>query len=535
MSDDTERDSRVDISSNSRADISSNSLLKVNPIKPTFIDTNKKIKQSSSIIRNINNEKNDTKKKDYQMHNIAKQIYDELTEEADIDITGVDIGSLTRMIKEFNVYRFDNDEYKSTKEIILEIISDKNINGGFSIIDIGAIIRQYRLWRRYLPNVELFYAVKCNPHHIILRTLANLGVGFDVASIEEISMAVDAGVDRERDRIIFANPCKREAFISYARSQHVQRMTFDSEDELLKIARLHPTSQLVLRITVDDITTSKQKFGVKFGCPIYDVEKILHFAKFHKLNVIGVSFHVGSNCTDAVSYSNSIKRARVVFEIAKRIGYNFTMLDIGGGFPGSDDENNTVFAEMSSNIQMALKKYFSNIENLRIIAEPGRFFATSTLTHVIRITGKKSILLTDKTDKEYNSLESTEPEDNNVDSHINALADFYTSKTETKSTEDRKVFHYNVDSNVYGMFNNIIFDDAKIDLDLLNEYDETTFKSVVFGETCDSRDTIVYGIDMPELVCGDYIYVKDHGAYTLASASNFNSLPISDPIIIFTF
>jgi ornithine decarboxylase len=457
-----------------------------------------------------------------QIHNIAKQIHEELTEEADIDITSVDIDSLTWMINQYDIARFDNDEYKSIKDIIPKIISDKNILQSFTILDIGSLIRQYRLWRRHLPNVEIFYAVKCNPDPMILRTLANLGVGFDVASAGEINMAIDAidaDSDGKPDRMIYANPCKRSEYISYARSQNVSMMTFDNKNELLKIALLHPTAKLVLRIVVDDITTSKMKFGSKFGCPMYDVKNLLTFAKFHNLNIVGVSFHVGSACLDSDSYFNSIKRARKVFDIAKEVGYQCTILDIGGGFPGTDGDGCASFIDITSRIQSALENFFSDIIDLRVIAEPGRFFAASTMTHVVRIIGKKSIYLTDLSDEDVSLSESRSDR----------------SPKNTTELDLKQIFHYYIDSNFYGVFNNILFDKASVKFHLLNNYDVTLYPSVVFGETCDSLDKIAEGNELPELTIGDYLYVENHGAYTTASASSFNGFPVGKPTYIFTF
>lgn len=502
-----------------------------------------------------------------QINHIAKQIREELTEEADIDITGVDISSLTWMITQHKIARYDNDEYKSIDEIIPTLVTGHNQARSFSILDIGAVIRQYRLWRRYLPEVEAFYAVKCNPDPIILRTLSSLGAGFDVASPEEIEMAIKTEVDRSK--LIYANPCKDERDISYARSQKVDMMTFDNEDELLKIARLHPKAKLILRIVVDDITSSKLKFGSKFGCPMYNVKRILNFAKFHNLNIIGVSFHVGSGCMDGNSYYNAIRRAKAVFNMAKKIGYDFTILDIGGGFPGSGEDLTVKFANMAEQIQNALKTFFSDIESLRVIAEPGRFFATSALTHIVRITGKKQILLGKRYDatrydklatltpeeladldiSAYDSVETPPNEPNNNDqrsefstdasdsTEASAHSDVETSaSTDLKKCENTEtVFHYNIDSSLYGIFNNIIFDKASVTFKLLNSDGGQTYKSVIFGQTCDSLDMIVEGVELPELVCGDLLYVENHGAYTTASASSFNGFSVVSPTYIFTF
>lgn len=504
----------------------------------------------------INNDKNKNKNQ-----YIAKQIREELTEESEIDITSVDIGSLTWMITQYDIARFDNDEYHSIKNIIPKVITNKNDNQAFSLIDIGAIIRQYREWKKYLPNIDIFYAVKCNSDKIILKTLVSLGVGLDVASKGEIDMANNADVSH--DKIIYANPCKGIDHIRFARSQGVSLMTFDNENELLKIALYHPDAKLILRILVDDITKSKMHFGCKFGCPINNVKNLLNYAKFLKLNITGVSFHVGSGCLDPISYSNSIRRAREVFDLAKKIGYEFTILDIGGGFPGisyssnkstnkstndsiNDSINNSTnnvmindtinidsfdesisFADISNVIQQEIKESFGDMPNLRVIAEPGRFFATSALTHVVSITSKKSIW----NGSEYSDNKVDDKLDDKIDNvKVDDKAD---DKVDNKNA---KIFHYYIDSSIYGMFNNQMFDKAQVKFQLLNNYpNDKTYKSVIFGETCDSMDKIAEGIDLPELACGDYLYVENHGAYTNASASRFNGFESPNSVYIFTY
>ena|ERR1700747_2994625 len=431
-----------------------------------------------------------------KVERITNEITKELTETGSIDITKVNITELTAITNEYDIQQFDDEEHKTIRSI-LPTLTSKNGDQAFSIIDMGAIFRRCGVWRAELPNVEPFYAVKCNSDELILKTLASLGVGFDVASKGEISMVTELGI--KRDKIIYANPCKGLDHIQFARSQSIQMMTFDNVDELLKIKLFHPNAQLVLRILVDD-SKSKMPFGSKFGCPMDDVENVLKFAIYHELNVIGVSFHVGSGCMDASAYSEAIIRAKEVFDIAKNdnIGYVFHLLDIGGGFPGVDVEGEISFKEIAKIINEQLEISFNDIENLRIIAEPGRFFATSALTMVTSVTGKKKI-----TEKDGNII-----------------------------------YHYYVNSSLYGMFNNQIFDKGNPQFKLLNDYndnDDKTYKSVIFGETCDSMDKLAIGIELPVLAYGDYIYVENHGAYTLASASDFNGFKVPKVYYIFTY
>jgi len=83
----------------------------------------------------------------------------------------------------------------------------------FYIVDIGILVSQVYQWRRYFPRVEPFYAVKCNPDPVIVKTLAVLGCNFDCASATEIRIVQDAArevlpASRNRPEIIYANPCK---------------------------------------------------------------------------------------------------------------------------------------------------------------------------------------------------------------------------------------------------------------------------------------------------------------------------------------
>jgi len=102
----------------------------------------------------------------------------------------------------------------------------------FYIVDLGILTQKLEQWKRLLPRVEPFYAVKCCPDPVILKTLARFGIGFDCASKGEIQQVVELGVPREN--IIMANPCKGPSHILKAKADGVKKMTFDNFDELEK-------------------------------------------------------------------------------------------------------------------------------------------------------------------------------------------------------------------------------------------------------------------------------------------------------------
>merc|ERR1711976_816304 len=119
--------------------------------------------------------------------------------------------------------------------------------------------------------------------------------------------------------------------------------------------------------------------SMKYGAPPKDCGKLLEAAKQLALNVVGVSFHVGSGCYDATAFSAAVAAARTVFDISKDYGFDFELLDIGGGFPG-DKSAKISFQEICASLRPALDLYFPEGSGTRIIAEPGRYFVASAFT-----------------------------------------------------------------------------------------------------------------------------------------------------------
>ncbi|XP_075057540.1 ornithine decarboxylase [Mixophyes fleayi] len=385
------------------------------------------------------------------------------------------------------------EEGFNARDILEQKINEMSLSDdkdAFYVADLGDIVKKHVRWFKALPRITPFYAVKCNDSKAIVKTLSILGAGFDCASKNEIQLVQSIGVPPER--IIYANPCKQVSQIKYAASCGVEKMTFDSEVELMKVARNHPNAKLVLRIATDD-SKAVCRLSVKFGATLKTSRVLLERAKELNVDIIGVSFHVGSGCTDPQTFVQAVLDARCVFDMGAELGFNMHLLDIGGGFPGSEDVK-LKFEEVTSVINPALDKYFPVDSGVKIIAEPGRYYVASAFTLAVNIIAKK-VMLTEQTG-------SDDEEDSSCE----------------------KTLMYYVNDGVYGSFNCILYDHAHVKpvLQKKPKSDERYYSSSIWGPTCDGLDRIVERFDLPELHVGDWMLFENMGAYTVAASSTFN-------------
>ncbi|KJE98315.1 ornithine decarboxylase 1, variant [Capsaspora owczarzaki ATCC 30864] len=420
--------------------------------------------------------------------------------------------------------------------------ADSEDHEPFYIIDVGQVARKYDQWVAALPRVDPFYAVKCNGDKTILKLLAKLGTGFDCASKAEMDTVLKMGVPA--DRIIYAHPCKMASHVKFASQNNVRMMTFDNEHELHKMKELYPNARLVLRVLTDN-SRSICNLGLKFGAALARVPHMLQLAKDLELDVVGVSYHVGSGCFDAQAFADAVAVAKTVFNIGAELGFKFNLLDLGGGFPGSDNVN-VKFDDIASVLRVALDKHFPAAENkdLHIIAEPGRYFVSASHTLAVSVVAKRTIV-----------LPTTNGETNDANSAANqaamasasacpaAAAAAAMAAAQGRAADGAPTFMYYVNDGVYGSFNCILFDHAVVAprvlvsgnlgvvaMDSDSESDseeraESGFACSIWGPTCDSMDCITKTGRLPELAIGDWLYFEDMGAYTVAASSTFNGFP----------
>jgi ornithine decarboxylase len=350
------------------------------------------------------------------------------------------------------------------------------------VIDHDLIRKNYAEFRRHLPKVQCYFAVKANAEPAIIRTLYRAGASFDVASMPEFMMVYEnikhlpakAQQDFIWDKIIYANPTKPKETL-LALDQYKPLVTYDNPAELEKIKQYAPHAGVVLRLGVAN-TGSQCELSNKFGCqPGEAVDLILEAFKLG-LVVEGLSFHVGSQCTNFQNFVQALNTAAAVMKESRERGHEIKILDIGGGFPAPYNKHVKPFRELARVINAEIDRLFD--KHIQILAEPGRFLVATAATSVARVIGK--------------------------------------------AVREGKPCYY-IDDSVYHTFSGIIFDHCQYHLKSFRKGKAEV--SAVFGQTCDGLDCITQSELLPELEIEDLVYSENIGAYSSASATWFNGFP----------
>jgi ornithine decarboxylase len=348
------------------------------------------------------------------------------------------------------------------------------------VIDHAELRKNFKTFRRYLPRVQPYFAVKAGADPAVVRTLFEQGSSFDVASMPEFQLVyenVKAMPARARqqwiwDKIIYANPVKPVETLEEL-DQYKPLVTFDNQDEIEKIKEHAPHAGLVLRLKVSN-TGAMVELSSKFGASPGEAVDLILEADRQGLVVEGVSFHVGSQTTNFQNYVEALNLTADIYAEAKARGYaKMNLVDIGGGFPAPYDSTVRPFRELARIIDSELNRLFP--KEIEILAEPGRFFV--------------------------------------------ATAGYAISKIIGKSVRDGKPSYY-LNDGVYHTYSGQVFDHCKYPVKAFKR--GKTRLSAVFGPTCDAFDVISMAEDLPDLKRDEFVYSEMIGAYTYASATTFN-------------
>ncbi|KAJ7304442.1 hypothetical protein JRQ81_012003 [Phrynocephalus forsythii] len=395
---------------------------------------------------------------------------------------------MTRCLDESDVRMAE--EGFTTRDLLENLLLEAAQQGSreaFFVADLEDVAKKHLRLLKALPRLKPFYRLKCNRSKGVVQLLAGLGAGFGCASKAEVALAKSLGVAPER--IICSSPCKQLSLIRYAASQGVQLMTFDNEVELGKVARSHPCARMILCLATDNSWASA-RLSLKFGATLKTCRHLLEKAKEMKVEVVGVSFHVGSGGSDPQGFPQAIADARLVFEMGAELGYKMHLLDLGGGLAGSGESRGR-FEETAAVVNAALDLYFPEGGGVEIVAELGRYYVDSAFTFVVNIVAKKEVPL------DQPGSEDEEP-------------------------GGRKSFVYHLNDGIYGCFGSVLFRQVCPTPVLLKKPppDQPLYSSSFWGPTGDGLDRIVDRVELPELSVGDWLVFENMGAYaTPAPAS----------------
>jgi ornithine decarboxylase len=352
------------------------------------------------------------------------------------------------------------------------------------VIDHDQLRKNYAAFKKYLPRVQAYYAVKANSNRAIVKTLYECGCSFDVASMPEFDIVyryIKKMPDKERqdwiwDKIIYANPIKANETLQQL-NPYKPLVTYDNYEEIRKIKKHAPLAGLALRLKVPN-TGAMVELSSKFGAAPGEAVDLILAADKAGLTVEGLSFHVGSQTTNFDNYVAAINLAANVFKEAQQRGYHkMFLLDIGGGFPAPYDDTVRPFRELANVINRELDRLFP--KKIQILAEPGRFMVATACTAVSKIIGK--------------------------------------------AVRDGKLCYY-INDGVYHTYSGVIFDHCKYPLKSFKR--GPTQICSVFGPTCDALDVVSLADQLPpDLQLGDLLYSENIGAYSHASSTHFNGFP----------
>jgi len=351
------------------------------------------------------------------------------------------------------------------------------------ILDCERVRAQFRSLHKALPHVDLHYALKPLPHPAVVRTVLGEGGFLDLATTGEVQLVARLGVAPQR--CIHTHPIKRPADIANALDFGVRIFVADNPDEIAKFAPHRDAAQLLLRVSFRS-PGAMVDLSRKFGCDPEAVLELSRLAARLGIGVRGLSFHAGSQTPDATKHVEAVEACARLMAAARRekLG-SFDTLDIGGGFPIDYIQPVQDIGRWCAPLRAALARLPKRV---RVIAEPGRYIVGPAAIGVASVMGR---------------------------------------------AQREGHWWYYLDDGLYGSYSGQLYDHARYPVEPLRA-SGAPLPAVLAGPTCDSIDVIAENLMLPQLKAGDLIVGRAMGAYTRASASEFNFFPRATVVAVNT-
>ena len=391
---------------------------------------------------------------------------------------GVRPSSLVRTSKQFvqsQEQLFDTHPEVSLDLEIVRQAARQRYARPFLILDNAIVRDKARRFRAAMPRVRPHYAMKANPDRRVLKILMQEGCGFEIASTSELDLLLSLGASTED--IFYSNPMKSRPAIAYAAGKGVEWFVVDSVDELRRVHELKADARIYLRVATPNIGSDWPLSG-KFGAGAAETREIVSTAAKLGADLAGVTFHVGSQCRNPENWRVGIEKARALFDAMAKAGLRPRLVDIGGGFPVRHVKPIPSIEVIGEVVNEALKAF---PDELKVIAEPGRYMVSDAGYFVCRVIG-------------------------------------------TTTRGGKRWMHWDA-----GLFGGVIETTEGLKYRIRTERSGPDIPWHVAGPTCDSVDVILRDEPLPsDLQEGDFIYIRNAGAYTTAYASEFNGFPLPE-------
>lgn len=345
----------------------------------------------------------------------------------------------------------------------------------FLLLDTALVREKLRRFRAAMPRVRPHYAVKANPDRRVVKVLVEDGAGFEIASSAELDLLLSLGVPAAG--IFYSNPMKSRQSVAYAAAKGVEWFVVDSVDELRRIRELKADARIYLRIATPNIGSDWPLAG-KFGAGAGETREIIATAAKIGADLAGVTFHVGSQCRNPENWRVGIEKSRAVFDAMAKAGLKPRLLDIGGGFPVRHVKPIPSIEVIGEVVNEAIRAF---PEEVQVIAEPGRYLVSDAGYFVCRVVG-------------------------------------------TTTRGGKRWMHWDA-----GLFGGVIEATEGLKYKIRTDRSGPDIPWHVAGPTCDSVDVVLRDEPLPsDLQEGDFIYIRNAGAYTTAYASEFNGFPLPE-------
>ena len=345
----------------------------------------------------------------------------------------------------------------------------------FLIVDTAIVREKVRRFRAAMPRVRPHYAVKANPDRRVLKVLAQEGAGFEIASTAELDLLLGLGVPAAE--VFFSNPVKSRESIAYAAAKGVEWFVVDSVDELRRVHESKPDARVYVRIATPNIGSDWPLSG-KFGAAAGDSREIVALAAKLGADLAGVTFHVGSQCRNPENWRVALEKARALFDVMAKAGLKPRLLNIGGGYPVRHVKPIPSIETIGAVVNEGLKAFPDDVQ---VIAEPGRYLVSDAGYFVCRVLG-------------------------------------------TATRAGKRWMHWDA-----GLFGGVIETSEGLKYRIRSDRAGPDVPWTVAGPTCDSVDIVMRDEPLPsDLQEGDFVYIRNAGAYTTAYASQFNGFPLPE-------